>query len=245
VTLWGLEVVRLFRSKRWLILAAVYGFFGLLGPLTARYLPDILERVDPEGPALPEFGPADGILQYVGNAQQLGILAVAFIAASALALDSNTELSVFFRTRASIPKLLTPRVVINAIAASVAFTFGALIAYVGTGVLLGWVDFVPFLIGVLLHCVYLAFAVVVVCLMASIVRKVVTTALLTLGALILFAVLTLIRPIARWLPSDLAGALDALIRGGDFVYWRSLAATVVLSAVILVVAMRRFEHREV
>ncbi len=245
MTLWGLEIVRLVRSMRWLILAAVYGFFGLLGPLTARYLPEILERVDPEGPTLPEFVPADGILQYVGNAQQLGILAVAFIAASALALDSNTELSVFFRTRASIPALLTPRLVVNALAAGAGFTFGAVIAYVGTGVLLGWVDFVPFLVGVLLHCVYLAFAVVVVCLMASIVRKVVTAALLTLGALILVAVLTLLRPVSPWLPSDLSGALDALIRGGEFVYWRSLAATVLLSAVILVVAVKRFERREV
>lgn len=245
MTLWGLEVVRLFRSKRWLILAAVYGFFGILGPLTARYLPDILERVDPEGPALPEFGPADGILQYVGNAQQLGILAVVFIAASALALDSNTELSVFFRTRASIPSILRPRVVINAIAASAGFTFGAAIAYVGTGVLLGWVDFVPFLIGVLLHCVYLGFVIVVVALMASIVRKVATSALLALSVLIFFAVLGLIRPIAPWLPSDLAGALDELIRGGEFVYWRSLAATAVLSAAFLVVAVKRFEHREV
>lgn len=245
MTLWGLELVRLFRSKRWLILAAVYGFFGLLGPLTARYLPDILERVDPEGPALPEFGPADGILQYVGNAQQIGLLAVAFIAASALALDSNAELSVFFRTRASIPSLLTPRLVVNALAAAAGFAFGAVIAYVGTGVLLGWVDFVPFLIGVLLHGVYLAFAVVVACLVASMVRKVVTTALLTVGVLILLAVLTLIRPIAPWLPSDLAGALVALVRGGEFVYWRAIAATVVLSAAILVVAVKRFEHREV
>lgn len=245
MTLWRLEVVRLFRSLRWIILAAVYGFFGILGPLTARFLPEILESFGESTAGLPEFGPPDGITQYVGNAQQLGILAVAFVAAAALAIDTKPELSVFFRTRAPMRDLVTPRLVVNAVAAGVAFTFGAVIAWVGTGVLLDWIDLGPFVVGVLLQCVYLAFAVAVVALMASIVRKVVTTALLSVGVLILLGVLTLITPIAPWLPSDLAGALDQLIRGGDFDYWRSLVGTLVLIAALPAIAVVRLERREV
>lgn len=245
MTLWRLEVIRLVRSLRWVILAAVYGFFGVLGPLTARYLPDILEQVEGSTAGLPEFGPADGITQYVGNAQQLGILAVAFVAAAALAIDSKLELAVFFRTRASMRDLMTPRLVINAIAASLAFVFGAIIAYVGTGILLAWIDLGPFVLGVLLQCVYLAFAVAVVGLMASIVRRVVATALVSVGVLIALGLLTLVTPIAPWLPSDLAGALDQLIRGGEFDYWRSLAATSILVVALPAVAIARLGRREV
>ena len=235
----------MFRSLRWIILVAVYGFFGILGPLTARYLPDIIERFEGTTAGLPEFGPPDGITQYVGNAQQLGILAVAFVAAAALAIDSKVEIAVFFRTRAAMRDLVTPRLVVNAIAAGAAFAFGAVIAYVGTGILLDWVDLGPFVVGVALQCVYLAFAVAVVALMASLVRKVVTTALLSVGVLILLGVLTLVSPIAPWLPSDLAGAIDQLIRGADFEYWRSLLATIALIVALPALSVYRLGRREV
>ena len=245
MTLWRLEVVRLVRSLRWVILAAVYGFFGVLGPLIARFLPDIVERFEGTTAGLPELGPADGITQYVSSAQQFGLLAVAFVAAAALAIDTKPELSVFFRTRASIRDLVTPRLVVNAASAAVAFVFGAALAYVGTGLLLEWIDFGPFVVGVILQCVYLVFAVAVVALMASIVRKVVTTALLAMGVLLLLGVLTLLPPLAPWLPSDLAGALDQLIRGGEFEYWRSLIGTAVLIVALPAIAVVRLERREV
>ncbi len=130
-------------------------------------------------------------------------------------------------------------------AAAVAFVFGAVIAYVGTGILLDWVDLGTFAVGVALQCVYLVFAVAVVALMASLVRKVVTTALLSVGVLLLLGVLTLIPQLAPWLPSDLAGALDELIRGGDFAYWRSLVGTLVLIAALPAIAVVRLERREV
>lgn len=245
MTLWRLEWLRLVRSYRWIILAAVFGFFGVLGPLTARFLPDIVERFDDSGMGMPEMGPADGITQYVGSAQQFGLIAIAFVAAAALAIDSNTELSVFFRTRATMRDLFTPRLIVNAMAGAAAFTFGAVIAYVGTGLLLEWIDLGAFAVGVALQCVYLAFAVAVVGLAASIVRKTVSTAVLAIGVLILLGILTIVPPIAPWLPSDLAGALDGLIRGGDFAYWRALAVTVVLIVALPVVAIRRLENREV
>ena len=245
MTLWRLELVRLFRSLRWIILAAVYGFFGVIGPLTARFLPDLIERIEGSTAGLPEFGPPDGITQFVSNAQQFGILAVAFVAAAALAIDSNVELAVFFRTRAPMRELLTPRLVVNAVAAALAFVFGATIAYVGTGILLAWIDLGPFVVGVVLQCLYLAFAVSVVGLMASMVRKVVTTALLSVGTLILLGVLTLVSPIAPWLPSELAGAIDQLIRGGDFDYWRSVAVTLVLIVSLSILTIGRLERREV
>jgi ABC-2 type transport system permease protein len=245
VTLWRLEFARLFRSPRWLILLVVFGFFGLLGPLTARYLPWIVESVEGTTAGLPEFGPPDGIVQYIGNAQQLGILAVVFVASAALAIDANIELSVFFRTRAAMRDIITPRFVVSAAAASVAFVFGTVIAYVGTGILLDWIDVGPLVVGVLLQCVYLTFAVAVVASVASVVRKLVAVALVSVGVLILLAVLSLLSPVAPWLPSDLISALEGLIRGGEFEYWRSLGVTAALTVVLLVIAIRRLESREI
>lgn len=247
MTLWTLEWLRLWRTKRWIILAAVYGFFGILGPLTVRFLPDILERVGGEDftGGLPPLTPPDGMTQYIGNAQQIGLLAVAFVAAAALAFDSKIEMAVFLRTRATVREIFTPRFVVNAAAAAAAFAFGAGIAYVGTGLLLEWLDLGAVLVGTALQCLYLVFAVAVIGFLASILRSVPGVALLAVGVLIVIALLALIPGVAPWLPSELLGALDALVRGGSFDYWRAIAITVVVTAGLVVLAINRLEEREI
>jgi len=245
MTLWRLEWLRLTRTKRWLILFGVYGVFGILGPLTARYLPEIIDRLGDVQVDLPELTPADGVAQYVGNAQQIGVLAVAFVAAAALAFDSNTEMSVFLRTRATVRNILTPRFVVNAAAAAGAFVFGALIAYIGTGLLLEWLDFGDFLVGLALHAWYLVFVVALIALMAGIFRNVVGVALSSIGVLIILGILTLLSPIARWLPSALVGSIDVLLRGGPFDVLPALVVTTVLIVALPAIAVARLEAREV
>ena len=44
MNLWRLEWLRLVRTKRWIALVGIYVFFGLLGPLSARYMGEIVER---------------------------------------------------------------------------------------------------------------------------------------------------------------------------------------------------------
>ena len=78
MTLWRLEWLRLVRTHRLLALVGIYLFFGLIGPLTARYLSAILGRLGTEGVRVefPEPTPADGIAQFVVNAYQIGLLVV-------------------------------------------------------------------------------------------------------------------------------------------------------------------------
>lgn len=246
MTLWRLEWLRLVRTRKWMILAGVYGFFAILGPLTARYLAQIMEAIGGGVEVqLPELTPADGITQYIGNAAQLGLLAVAFVAAGALAFDANAEMSIFLRTRAGVPAIFTPRFVVNAAAAVVSFAFGAVIAYVGTGMLLDWLPFGAFLVGVALHGLYLVFVVAVIGLLASMFRSVLASALIGVGVMIVIALIAIIPRVAAWLPSELLGAIDTLIRGGGFEYWRSLLVTVVAIPVLTYVTVRRLAGREV
>jgi ABC-2 type transport system permease protein len=44
MTLLRLEILRVVRTRRWMLVVGVYAFFGLAGPLLARYLNEILER---------------------------------------------------------------------------------------------------------------------------------------------------------------------------------------------------------
>ena len=74
MNLWKLEWLRLWRTQRLWILLAVFGSFGILGPLTVRYLPDLMESLGEEAVGtLPPMTPADGITQYIGNVMQIEI----------------------------------------------------------------------------------------------------------------------------------------------------------------------------
>ncbi len=246
MTLWRLELLRLWRTQRWLILLAVFASFGVLGPLTARYLPDLMESFGEDAlGALPPMASADGITQYMGNAAQIGMLAVAFVGAAALAFDSKPEMAIFLRTRATVRDILVPRYVASTLASIAAFVVGMAIAYVGTGILLEWLDVGAVLIGTALFGLYLAFAIAVFALISSFIRRVPGVALLSVGALIVLALLGLVPSVQRWLPSELVGAIDVLIRGGEFDFWRSILTTAVLTVAMLVVSIRRLEAREV
>jgi len=246
MSLWRVEWLRLMRTRRFLIVGGVYLFFGLLGPITARYLPDLLANLD-EGAQvlLPDPTPADGITQYLGNAQQLGLLAVIFVAGAALAIDANPETSIFFRTRASIPSILQPRFTVNAATAVVAFGIGAVAAWYETLILLGSIDLGGYLAGLALYSVYLVFAVALTALVAATLRNVAATVIVSLIVLIALGLLGLIRPIADWLPSTLLGATDILIRGGAFDMLPALVVTLVAIPACLVGAVAVFERREV
>lgn len=245
MSLWKLEVLRLWRTQRWLILLAVFVSFGVLGPLTARYLPDLLEALGEEAAgSFPAMTAVDGITQYIGNAAQIGMLAVVFVAAAALAFDANPEMAVFLRTRASVRDIVVPRVVISAGASTAAFGVGLVIAYVLTGILLDWLDALAVVEGGALFGLYLVFTVAIVALVASFIRSVPGVAMLSVGILIVLALVGLVPQIAPWLPSELVGATDVLVRGGEFDFWRATVVAAVMTIVLLGISIRRLERRE-
>ena len=245
MSLWRLEALRLVRTHRVWILLGVFASFGVIGPLTARFLPEIIAAVGGGVEiAIPPPSPELAMAQYLGNALQIGILAVAFVAAAALAFDAKPEMAVYLRTRASIRQILTPRYVVNMAAAVASFIVGTAIAYVGTAVLIDAPGLVGTLVGSLLVGVYLVFLVALTGLAASLVRSVPGAALIAVGALILFGIVGLVPQIEPWLPSNLVGSFDALIAGEGFEYWRSLSSTIILSIGFVAGSIVLMERRE-
>lgn len=246
MSLWRLEALRLIRTYRLWILLGIFGFFAVLGPATAKYLPEIVERLGGGVEiAVPEATPELGMAQYLGNALQIGLLAVAFVAASSLAFDSKPEMSAFLRTRTTIRKILEPRYAVNMAASAGSFVLGSAIAFAVTAALIAMPRLGGTIVGSVLIVLYLCFTVAVTGLFASLVRSVPATALLTVGVLIALSIVGLVPAIRPWLPSELVGAYDALIAGGDFIYWRAVASALVLSAGAILLSSYRMQRREV
>lgn len=247
MSLWSLEWIRLTRTGRVFILLAVFFAFGIIGPLSVRYLPELLEAAGSSEAisSLPPITPEFAMSSYVGNALQIGLLAIAFVGAAALAIDAKPEISVFFRSRASIRHIITPRFVVVSAASVFAFAAGVVTAAVTSGILIDWPEAGPTVIGSALVALYLVFVVALITLMGSLVRKVPATALLSVGTLIVLSIIGLLEPISPWLPSYLVGGFEGILAGGDFIYWRAIAVTAAAIFGFVAIAIVRLENREV
>jgi len=248
MNLWRLEWLRLVRTHRLLAIVGLYVFFGLTGPLTARYLSALLGRLGTDGVRIefPDPVPADGIAQFVGNTSQIGLLVVVLVAASALAFDARREMAVFLRTRVrAVRDIVIPAYLVNAGGAAAALVAGSLAAWYETTVLLGAVPVAPMLIGIALGALFLAFAVALTAAVASVVRGVAATAGISLAGLLGLALLGGLTPLGQWLPTRLAGALTELVRGasaGD--YAPAATITLVATAAAVAIAVRAGSRRE-
>lgn len=248
MTLLRLEVLRLVRTRRWLLVVGVYAFFGVIGPLFARYLDEIIDRFgggeiivvghDPE--------PIDGIVQFLGNVSQLGILAVIVVAAGSLAIDARPEIAAFLRTRvARARSLLVPRLVVTGGVSGIALILGTALAWALTAALIGPLPVGAMVLGTLLGLIYLVVVVTVVAAMATFTRSVVGTVFASLAVVIAMPIIALVPPISRWLPSELLAAVAGLVDGEPLTaYLPAVSVSVAVVAGLVAVAVRRGERRE-
>jgi ABC-2 type transport system permease protein len=248
VNLWRLEVLRLTRTHRWLLVFGIYLFFAVVGPLTARYLSAIIERFggDEFTVVFPDPRPVDGLLQFLDNGGLFGLLAVVVIGASALALDARPEIAAFLRTRTDRPaRLIVPRYVITVAAGVGGLVAGTIVTWLVTASLLGRLPVGPVALGTLLGALYLAFVVAIVAAAAGFVRNQVAAVFVTFAVLLALPTIGMVGPIKPWLPSELLYAGVALVEGqtvGDFA--RSAGVAIFASLALLGLAARRFGSRE-
>lgn len=240
MNLWTLELRRLTRTRRWLALVGIYLFFGLTGPFLAKYLGQLLGAFGGGiEVAIPDPVPSDGLANYVSNASQIGLLIAAWVAASALTLDSIPQMGTFLRTRVDrMARLMMPRYVVATAAIIGAYILGSAGALYESTFLLGSVPFDAWAIGTLLGALYLAFAVALVAVLGRVMNSVVAVVVSSIGVLLILPALGLIAPLAKWLPSHLVGALSTLTAGtaemGE--YWPAIGVTAIVTALLLLVA---------
>lgn len=247
MTVWRLEWLRLLRTRKWLVLMGPFLFFGLAGPISIHYLPQLLAAEFGDlGIALPEPPPAQGMAEYAQQITGIGLVIVVAAAAGALCLDANPTLATFYRTRVdTVRDLLMPRYAVVATGVVVSFAVGMIAAWYETTVLLGPVPALDVVLATAFGSLYLAFAVAVVALAGSLVRSTLAAAGVSLCLLFLLPLIGIYPPVGRWLPSALAGAIGALVAGEPVeTYLGPAAITLALIPLMLALTVRLSNHRE-
>ena len=247
--MWRVEWWRLARTRRLLALLAVFVFFGFTGPLSSRYLGQLVSGASSQGITItvPPPVPADGVGEYTGNALLIGLIVAVVVTAAGCAIDANPALAGFYRSRTRrFRRLILPRIVVTAGAVIASYLIGLLVAGYETAVLIGAPDVPAMLFGALLGSVYLLVAVSVTAAAAVLARGTLATVGVALVVLTVFPLAGAVPALSRWMPSALAGAPEAVLRhtAPDH-YPRALAAAALLCAAALVVTVVRGRQREV
>jgi len=247
VSLWRLELLRLWRTRRLVVLSGAYVILGLGIPVLTHYLPAIVAHSDAGGLKLvvPRQTPADALVAFGRNAGELGTLALVAVAVASLTLDARPALAAFYRSRTrSGSRLLLPRYVMTAAAAVACFGLGILSTWYETSVLIGPLDPATLAAGFGIEIVWICFCVSVVALWAAVVRGVSAVAGFSLATLLALVFLSGLPDFASWSPTVLASSV-AVLAGPHpaSAPWHALGVALGSTALLLAAATWRLSIR--
>lgn len=212
------ELLESWRSLRLPIVVGLFAFVGIVSPLTARYLPEILELALGEQMTIPLPTPtaADAVLQLQKNLGQFGALAAILLAMGAVASEKERGTAAFILTKpASRAAFLAAKLAMLAGVLALATTVAVVLAWAYTSVLFevqsvtGWIA-----LGVLAWIALLAWGSLTF-LASTVLRSAPAAAGVGFVALVGLSIVAAIPPVGRWLPSGLDGPALAFATGAD------------------------------
>jgi len=245
---WRLEWLRLTRSARGISLILVYVFFGLAGPLLAKYMQQVAKYASSDVTIIaPAPVPRHGIINFVSQGSQTGMIVLIVVAAGVLSFDARRGLATFYRTRVAGPfALIWPRFVATTALAIGAYTMGTAAAWFETTLVLGALPAHQILPGIVLQAVFLLFAVAVVAAASTVGRSTLSTAGISVVVLlVVLPVAGMVRSLAAWLPTRLLTAPAELVADATVADCLKPVVVAVLATIMLLLfAVHRAGRRE-
>jgi ABC-2 type transport system permease protein len=250
-TLLWKEICEQWRTRRMIVAAAVLTALGLMGPLSAKYLPVLLANLAEVPEGLAEFLPTPDVAmalgEYLDNLIQFGVILAILVPMSAVVgerTSGTAEITLskpVGRGAFLLAKFLGYTVTLTA-----GIALASLAGYYYTGLLFEWVPVGRFLALNGLVLVYLVLFVAVSLLAGTLGRSQLAVAGMTFGFLVLLGLLGALPAVKPYLPTAIlawARALGISITAPPA--WESLGVTCALTVACLVGAWGVFRRQEI
>jgi ABC-2 type transport system permease protein len=245
------ELLESWRTRRIPVVVALFLFVGILSPLTARYLPEILKvALGDQATSIPIPTPttADAIIQLQKNVAQFGALTAIVLAMGLVANEKDRGTAGFILTKpASRAAFLTAKLAGLGAILALGTVLAVAVAWVYTAILFeplppaGWLAFA------ILSWLFLMAWATITFLASTALRSAAAAAGIGIGALLLLSLVAAIPPVGRWLPSGLDGPALALAAGRPLEptdLATALAGTLAIVAGCVALAWTSFRRQE-
>jgi ABC-2 type transport system permease protein len=243
------ELQQQWRTRRLIVVGAVFVIFGMISPLLARFLPEILGNVEGAeqfADLIPEPTIADAIGQYIKNLTQFGLVLAIVLGMGAVAGEKEKGTAAMILSK-PMPRwvFITSKFVAQSLVYLISFLIAAISAYYYTYFLFGAPEAGPFLLMNGLLMVWLLVFVAITILGSTLGNSTGGAAGIAAVGSVLILILGSIPPLNQFMPGALVGWASQLAfpnlavpNGG------ALALGIVLIVVSLVMAVAIFEQQE-
>jgi len=243
------ELTEQWRTKRFLIVAAVLVAFGLTSPLLAKFTPELLKSIPniPAGLAemIPTPSMVDAIEQYVKNMGEFGVLLALLMTMGVVAQEKERGTAAMMLTHpVSRLNFLLAKFTALGITFVVSMAVAALGCWYYTLLLFGAVPLGPYIaLNGLIMVVFLVY-ISVTLLCSTLVRTQGAAAGLAFAALVLVGGIGSLPRIGEYFPGRLFSWGATLVMGGTDTAWPAFGISLGIIAATLIIACTIFRHQE-
>jgi ABC-2 type transport system permease protein len=244
------ELLEQWRSHRVLVVTAVLVAMGILGPLTARYMNELMATIPgtPEGleAVLPKPTADLAVSELVDNLAQFGLILALLVPMSSIVGEKTTGTAAMVLSKpVSRAAFLLSKLLALLMTFALGVGLGVAAGYAYTGMLFTWLPpggFVALAGSVLLYLLFYASLTLVA---STLMRSQAAAAGLAFGVALLLGLLGSLPGIGAWLPASLLGWGRSAAGGMTAeLPWKALGAALILIPGLLMtgwVALRRQE----
>lgn len=246
----GKELLQQWRTRRALIISAVFLLFGLASPMLAKFTPELLRSVpgaEQFAELVPEPTAADAVAQYIKNITQFGFILLILLGMGGVVAEKERGTAAIILSK-PLPRwaFLLSKFVAQAMIYFAALLLGTLGAYYYTLVLFEPLALGSFLLGGLLLWLWGLVFTAVTLLGSTLGKSTGGAAGLALLGAVLLLILGGIPQVAQFFPSALVGWAGQLGLPGDIPFnGAAVAANGVLILIFLITAVAFFERQEI
>jgi ABC-2 type transport system permease protein len=244
------ELRGLWRTRRLLVVVAVLFVFGILGPLSIKYMPDILSQMPgvPEGleGILPEPGIRLAVEEFVQNLSQFGVILAILVPMGAIVEEKGRSTAGMILSK---PVSRASFLGAKGIAYALVFLIGTVLAgvcgFYYLGVLFDWLPPLGFLALVGLIFLYLMMFLSITMFTSTVCKSQLAAAGVSFGVLILLGLLGVLPSVSPYLPAAILQWGRALALGlGNHEAWGSLLVVVLIIVVAWLGSWMTFRRQE-
>lgn len=244
------EMLEQWRSYRLFIVAVVLLLFGgFIAPLSAKYTPELIKALAPNGDEIARLMPAPtaalAVEEYVGNISQFGVLAVLLVAMGTVAQEKDKGTAALMLVK-PLPRqvFLAAKFVALAITLTVSVLIAALACYYYTMLLFEALDISSWLALNGLVLLFLLVYVALTLFCSTLTSSQLVGGGLAFGMLMAFTAIGALPRVGEYLPGRLVSWAGRLMNASGAVSWPALWSSLALILGALIGAWVVFERQE-
>ena len=242
------EWMEQWRSYRLLIAGVILLIFGLLSPLTAKYIPELMKLL-PNGEAIAGLIPPptalDAVGQYVKNVSQFGVILALLMTMGAVAQEKDKGTAAMMLVK-PLPRVifLLAKFAALGLTFAVSMALAAAAGYYYTLLLFGALDLNAWIAlnGLMLLFVLVYVALTLFC--STVTKSQVAAGGLAFGLLLALAIPGALPGVGEYLPGQLVAWGMSLMAGNPEAYWPALWVSLGLILSAFLGAWLIFERQE-